>query len=370
MTKQLVTILAGLLFAGCAEDPTTQEVTTNSTARRGAPTVTTFASGITNPRGFTWDDDGNMYVATAGLGGEQTATDEPGCPANFNFFTPYGGGYTGEIIKIQPDGTKSVAVSGLPSMVDNTFTNFGPTDVAFVGGKLYVLIEMGGCSHGLPDSPAGIYRVNHDGSTTLVADLGTFTDTNPQNWVPTDPDGNTDLEPGGVHHSMLVFGHDIYVVETNHGQLLRFNTKNGQISRVYDYSLDSREHNPIVMTKKGNRFIVGTFGEDGPAEINSFDSGFNGYNSPYTGVFNPIVGLDYLGGDLYGMEMFPWDAQFSPDASSLVRFNKDGTHTTILANFASFTQTLKKGPDGALYTSNQAITFTGDGDGSILRIAL
>jgi hypothetical protein len=105
------------------------------------------------------------------LGGELTPTGEPGCPIDINIYSPYTAGYSGRVIRVRPNGKKEVVADKLPSMTDNGGANYGPTDVAFIGNTLYVLIEMGGCSHGLPDSPAAILRVNRDGSTTRVADL-------------------------------------------------------------------------------------------------------------------------------------------------------------------------------------------------------
>jgi len=40
----------------------------------------------------------------------------------------------------------------------------------------------------------------------------------------------------------------------------------------------------------------------------------------------------------------------------------------VLTRFASFPNGLVVGPDGALYTSNWGISYTGGGDGGILRI--
>ena len=77
------------------------------------------------------------------------------------------------------DGTTEIVADGLPSVTDNTLTNFGPTDVAFIGGTLYVLIELGGCSHALPEDLPAILRVNPDGSTTNVANLNAWLAKNP-----------------------------------------------------------------------------------------------------------------------------------------------------------------------------------------------
>ena len=90
-------------------------------------------------------------MAEAGIGGELTPTGEPGCPVDINIYSPYTAGYSGRVTRVLRNGTKEVVADKLPSMTDNCGANYGPTDVAFIGNTLYVLIEMGGCSHALPD---------------------------------------------------------------------------------------------------------------------------------------------------------------------------------------------------------------------------
>jgi len=332
------------------------------------PSVTTYATGLNSPRGLTFGPDRNLYVAEAGVGGELTPTGEPGCPIDINIYSPYTAGYSGRVIRVRPNGKKEVVADKLPSMTDNGGANYGPTDVAFIGNTLYVLIEMGGCSHGLPDSPAAILRVNRDGSTTRVADLSAWHAANPPNFIKDTNPATTDQEPGGVFHSMIAVGKYLNVVETNRGFLLRVDPRTGVIEKLYDMSIDSREHNPIVMTQRGNHFYVGTFGEDqGPSELAVFDKSFSSYSLPFSSL-NPIVGLTWHCDDLYGVEIFPYDNQWSTDTANLVRFDRrTGTRTTVLTGFASLPNGLVKGPDGALYASNWGISFT-PGDGQVLRI--
>ncbi len=161
------------------------------------------------------------------------------------------------------------------------------------------------------------------------------------------------------------------MVETNRGFLLRVDPSSGTIEQLYDMSFDNQEHNPIVMTRRGNEFQVGTFGEDGgQAELAVFDKYFAGYSLPFQSL-NPIVGLAWRCNRLYGVEIFPYDNPVDDRQRQPrhVRPQDRRAQTEVLAGFASLPNGLVKGPDGALYTSNQGISYSPTGgDGSILRI--
>jgi hypothetical protein len=99
-----------------------------------------------------------------------------------------------------------------------------------------------------------------------------------------------------------------------------------------------------------------------------FDKYFAGYSLSFQSL-NPIVGLAWHGNRLYGVEIFPYDDQWTTDSANLVTFDrKTGARTEVLTGFASLPNGLVAGPDGALYTSNWGISFTGGGDGQVLRI--
>jgi hypothetical protein len=332
------------------------------------PSVTKYATGLTSPRGLTFGPDGKLYVAEAGVGGALTPTGGPGCPVDINIYSPYTAGFSGRVIRVRSDGKKDVVADNLPSMTDNTGANYGPTDVAFIGNTLYVLIEMGGCSHAMPDDLPAILRVNRDGSTTNVANLNAWHWANPPNFIKDTNPATTDQEPGGVFHSMIAIGKYLYVVETNRGFLLRVDPRTGVITKLYDMTIDNREHNPIVMTQRGSHFFVGTFGEDGgKSELAVFDKDFSAYTLPFR-TRDPIVGLAWHRDELYGVEIFPYDDQWSTDSANLVRFDrKTGKRTVLLNGFASLPNGLVKGPDGALYTSNWAVSFAPE-DGEVLRV--
>jgi hypothetical protein len=364
------TLLTGVLLA-CSSVVVAESDAPSDVESAGEvpPSVTTYASGLTNPRGLAFGPDGHLYVAEAGVGGGQTPADiDPDCPVDVNIYSPYTAGYSGRVTRVLADGTTETVAEDLPSMSDAFGGSYGPTDVAFVGGKLYVLIEMGGCSHALPEDLPAILRVNPDGSTTNVANLNAWLANNPPHFIKDSDPATTDLEPGGVFHSMFAIGRFLYVVETNRGMVLRVDPRTGGIERLYDMSIDEAEHNPIVMTRRGNYYYVGTFGEDGgPAELAKFDKDLSGYSLPFQSL-HPIVGLAWLGKTMYGVEIFPYDNQWTTETANLVTFDRrTGVRTEVLTGFASLPNGLVAGPDGALYTSNWGISFA-PGDGSVLRI--
>lgn len=122
---------------------------------------------MTTPRGFTWSPDGALYAALAGSGGYTQATETAPTRQGIG---PFLGGSTSAVVKIV-DGCPVAVATGLPSTVDNVGEVLGAESVAFLGGQLSASDDGGGTVHGNPDAPAGIWKVNADGTVTLVADL-------------------------------------------------------------------------------------------------------------------------------------------------------------------------------------------------------
>lgn len=137
--------------------------------------VHTIVSCLQGPRGLKFGPDGPLYVAEAGEGGTNSTVGS--CEQVPPPIGPYTGGNSARITRIAADGTRTTMATGFPSTSagNPTHDTSGVADIAFLDGTLYALLSAGGCSHGNPDVPNAIVKVNlHNGRWTTVADLSRF----------------------------------------------------------------------------------------------------------------------------------------------------------------------------------------------------
>ncbi len=167
--RSLVVLLVVALGLALPVTAVTQEATPLASPAAGAlpAGVDVVASWLTNPRGFTWGPDGTLYLALAGTGGERPGTIDGVEDGIY-------GGPTASLVAVG-DGCAAPLVEGLPSgNWRDAGWIWGAHDAAFLDGQLYVLSAGGGEDFGNPDQPAGVLRVEDDGTTTVVADLSAW----------------------------------------------------------------------------------------------------------------------------------------------------------------------------------------------------
>ena len=93
--------------------------------------ISFVASGLSNPRGFTWSSDGTLYLAQAGIGGETVLVEAEG-------FTALGGP-TSSVVTIA-DGCATPVAEGMHSVLwQEAGWIWGAMDVEFLNDQLYVL---------------------------------------------------------------------------------------------------------------------------------------------------------------------------------------------------------------------------------------
>jgi hypothetical protein len=359
--------LCGVLALSCASAFAGDHPANQPGPRAVAPNVVSvFATGLNNPRGLKFGPDGFLYVAEGGTGG-LNGTD--GICDQVPEVGPYTANVTGaRISKFDPvSAFRTTVIDNLPSSQTSPEAGSlisGVADVAFVGNTLYALIGGAGCSHGVPDFPNGIIRVNPGGSYDLIADLSTFYKNNPVKNP--EPD---DFEPDGTSFSMLEYNGDLYAVEPNHGELDKITTA-GVITRVADISATQGHIVPTCITVKNGNFYVGNLGTfpivDGTEKILKITP--TGQGSLAATRFTTVLGVTFdAGGRLYVLENTTGNPFPTPFTGDIIRLNKNGGRD-VIATGLFLPTAMTFGPDGRLYVSNVGFGPPPNGLGQILKI--
>jgi hypothetical protein len=247
----------------------------------------------------------------------------------------------------------------------------GPADVAFIGDQLYYLQTHGGEAYGFPDHPTGVYLVNDDGSTELLADIGAFNVDNP---VADIQEGGpqADIEPGGNPYAMAVRGGDFYVTDGNQNQLLQIET-DGTITRVAEFS-GHPVTTGIAISDSGPAYVanLGVFPfapEDGTIYEVGLPSGTatelaSGISSMTDVEFGPsgvLYALNF-GDQAAAPDGPPWD----PFTGKLIRVSEDGTMVPVVSGF-TFTTSVVFDGDTA-YVANNGLSIPGAVEGEIWKV--
>jgi plastocyanin len=322
--------------------------------------VEVVASGLTNPRGFTWGADGELFLALAGTGGPDQVIGEDG--TEFPFFT----GMTSSIVRVEGGCTVPVAEGIASFLWTDPGWIWGVMDLAILDGQLYALLGGGGADVGLPENANGVYRVNADGTIALIGDLSAFFRENPPSFTPWDygADGSLfDMEAGTDR---------LWISEAVGGRLLTV-TPAGEIALIADLSEAHMVPTGIAVAPEGGAYVnhetVVPFPDGAATVIHVAADGTQ--TDHWTAGTDLVMGPD---GTLYAAEMATGNLDeapyLRPDTGQIVRQTGPDSHEPVVTDI-DYPVFLGFGPDDALYLTYPAFgPDAGEGQGALLRIDL
>lgn len=320
-----------------------------------APAETTaspkvIAGGLDNPRLLSFTRSGDLLVAEAGEGGSAP------CMAG-----PEGGevcfGRTGAITKIpakgrqrhgtQAFGKQSRIITGLPSLggKGTGAQATGPGDVQAVGGRISVLIGLGG----KPELRAKLHAAGRQLGTLIqttrnshtyrtVADLAAWE-------AKHNPVDDVDSNPTG-----MLYEHGRYAVTDAGGNTLLRVGKDGRIRLTAAFKTRKIDAPPVMKLPKGTKIplqsvptSVATRGHDGALYVSEL-TGFpfpkaashiyrvdprTGRTSVYASGLTNVTDLAFHGRTLYAVQLADNGLLGGP-TGSVVRIKPgSGTHTVV-----------------------------------------
>ena len=362
-----VTGAAGAVLAtgglGNANGVATPGATPGATPDTELGEIIVAASGLQNPRGFTWGPDGELYVALAGSGGTKITTSTDASPED-QVVGQTLTGTSASVVRIV-DGCGVPVVTGLPSTQDPYGDVQGPVGVGFQNGDLYILQDAtGGYEAVGPDFPNGLYVRNPDGGVRLVSDMTTY--------VAIDPASNLyHVLELGEPFAMVPWNGGFLVVDANQGLVLQVETS-GTISVLADVSKDHPVPTAIALAPDGGAyvgFLTAAPHEDGTSKVIKVEP--NGEVSDFWTGLTMVTGLAVTpDGTLYALEMATGNQTTDPNifanTGRLVRQTGPSSLEVVVTGL-DFPISMALGPDNGLYVAMPAIATDGE-LGGILRI--
>ena len=305
--------------------------------------VEVFATNLVNPRGLTFRADGSLLVAEAGAGGQQMV--------DVGRDRPHAVGRSGRVTRFSPSGERFTIVESLPSIVTALGEEVGPTALALLEDRLYLLSAAGGWDIGDPDFSNAVSLITADGKLERVADLSSYTLENKSRSRLEDPRADV---PAGMPYGLAALDGRLFTTDGNQEQILAVEPS-GQITRIVEYP-------------KSNRALTGiAAGPDGALYVAEFAASKVTRVTPdgqmtdaATKVRTPIAVAFDRAGALYVLEYGGRLLRAAPVGEDQRDVVAEGLREPTAMAF---------GPDGNLYISANGHK-AGGGEGQILRLRL
>ncbi len=324
------------------------------TVAQSETTVEIYASGLINPKGMAFADDGTLYVAESGAPGDVMVP----LPVNFGGEGPIG--TNARVSKIPPGGERQDAITGLPNIgLYGGVEMLGAGAVTNLDGQLYEVAA----GH-MTISPE-LSRINANDELEPIADIGAFNKENPP------PPSNGDAVPLGNPYDLVNSDGNLYITDGNFNRVLKV-TPEGEISIFAAW-----EFSPVTVgaaVGPDGSIYVSQFSPapytPGSARIDKIDLDGTITEGVVTNLTTPIDVAFAPDGTMYVLR---YSAEFSPEQKRYIAFGgevqrvlEDGSIEPVVTNLV-FPSAMEFGPDGALYVANYG-NEANDGQGQILRV--
>jgi hypothetical protein len=267
----------------------------------GTPNATLLVTGLQGTIGSTVGPDGALYVPE---------------------------GAVGRITRVDPQtGALTTFASGLPKSIPAVGIG-GAMHVAFIGETAYVLVTLVSPDVGGSDVD-GIYRIDSPDSFTIVADIGTFNESNP----PTIP--FPFFVPTGVQYALQTYRGGFLVTDGHLNRVLRVGL-DGAVNVLIAFG----DVVPTGLTVSGNTVYMA---EAGPVPHLPQDGKVVKFGPKSSSATEVAAGASLMvdvkfgrGRSLYGLSQGPGvpgappGSPAQPNSGSFVKVNADGTFTVIV----------------------------------------
>jgi sugar lactone lactonase YvrE len=315
------------------------------------PAPRTFVTGLNQPRGMAFDENGNLYVAEVGVHNAPRVGEPSG---NIN--------YSGRILRISPDRQVTPTVEGLPYTYYPETGDSGAADVAWLGGALYVLtgegyddalsravLRLRPTDAGAPQPIASLLNFSLGMATSQELQMG-IVSSNPYAMVAGEHDAKLYVSDGASGRIFQITPEGDIRVFAEWPMMPLAGMAFGPDGRLYVALFSLRPHTP------------------GSGEVWAADTAGR-LDLVVQGLTMPIdVGFDATGA-LYVLEFAHSqepDQPYAPDSGRLLRIVAQGAPEVVLDRL-NFPTALAFSPEGALYLAIGG-AFTPAGRGAILLI--
>jgi hypothetical protein len=352
-----------LLLSACAvptatpaAPPPAAQPTATEVALPPPPGVTIVADGLLQPRMLDFGPDGSLYIAEAGIApppGQNSAN-------------------TGRLTKVAPDGTRTV----LLDMIATTGSEFngalGASATAIISDTLFLAAAAPDGGRG--SVKTGIYRINPNGATELLSDLGAFNDANKPRYIDIDYDRGNPYDMVALNGKLYISSGNIQVInEVDPFAPIGQNTR-----RVADMSRGHPVLTGLVAGKDGNLYVTefthGPYTQAFSQDVaRIFRVTVDGQVTPIASGLTMALGMAQAPDGTFYVSQFTGSLDERGNFTSpgsIARVREGESNATIVVPNLAYPTGVEWGPDGYLYFANYGITIPWNGPqrGAVYKI--